>query len=71
MKPEIERQEITRLEFARMWGTNGVVPDSVKTMLLIAYHEKERAEITELKRIHALAPASMAKSQRAFRDLRQ
>lgn len=37
MNPEIEAQEITRLEFARMWGINGVVPDSVKTMLLIAY----------------------------------
>lgn len=65
MKPEIEKQEITRLEFARMWGTGGDVPDSVKTMLLMAYCEKERAEITELKRIHALAPASAAKSRRS------
>ena len=54
MKTKIELQEITVMEFARMWGTNGAVPDSSKTMLLIADYEKERAEIAELKRIYAL-----------------
>lgn len=62
MKTEIEGQEITMLEFARMWGTYGVVPDSSKTMLLIADYEKERAEIAELNRIHALPSTSPAKA---------
>lgn len=60
MKTEIKGDEITRLEFARMWGTNGVVPDSSKAMLLVADCERERAEIAELDRIHALTSASLA-----------
>lgn len=58
MKTKIELQEITVMEFARMWGTNGAVPDSSKTMLLIADYEKERAEIAELKRIYALTSSA-------------
>lgn len=62
MKTEIESHKITELEFARMWGTNGVVPDSSQAMLLIAHCEKERAEIAELHRIHALPLPSSARA---------
>src|ERR1700739_3611775 len=62
MKTDFKSSEISELEFARMWGASGVVPDSSKTMLLIAYCEKERAEIAELNRIHALTVSSPAKS---------
>ena len=64
MNTEIEGHEITRLEFARMWGTTGIVPDSSKAMLLIADSEKERAEIAELKRIHGLPLPTPAKAAR-------
>jgi hypothetical protein len=62
MKTEIESHQISRLEFARMWGASGVVPDSSKAMLLIADSEKERAEIAELNRIHALPLPPPAKA---------
>jgi len=54
MKTEIEAHQITEIEFARMWGTSGVVPDSSKKMLMIADCESERAEVAELNRIHDL-----------------
>jgi len=62
MKTEIEAHQITEIEFARMWGTSGVVPDSSKKMLMIADCESERAEVAELNRIHDLPLSLPAKA---------
>lgn len=70
MKTDFKSPEISELEFARMWGTNGVVPDSSKVMLPIAYCEKERAEIAELNRIHALTVPSPKRSAHCVSGLK-
>ena len=62
MKTEIEGHQITEIEFARMWGTSGVVPESSKNMLMIADCERERAEVAELNRIHDLPLLFTAKA---------